>query len=157
MSVSKGKQFEKKLQEDFIKSVPNSTIDRIYDSVSGFKSISNICDFIAYSKPNIFYLEAKSHKGNTFPLTNLTQYEKLSGKLGIPGVRVGVIIWFIDHKRVLYVPINTVSKLISDNKKSININKIFNEGYRVFEIPSKPKRVFLDSDYSILTNLEDND
>ena len=92
MAINKGKAFEKKFAEDFIKTVPNCSLDRLYDSVSGFKSISNISDFIGYSKPNIFYLECKTHKGNTFPLTNLSQYDKLVNKVGIPGVRAGVII-----------------------------------------------------------------
>lgn len=72
--------------------MPSSTIDRLYDPTSGYLSISNISDFIAYNYPNIFYIETKSHKGNTFPLSNLTQYDKLVLKIGIKGVRAGVVI-----------------------------------------------------------------
>ena len=157
MATNRGKQFEAKLKSDFLKTVPNSTIDRLYDSVSGFKAISNISDFIAYQKPCIYYLECKSHLGNTFPLTNLTQYDKLKVKVGIPGVRAGVVIWFIDHDRVIYVPISTITKLKQDGKKSVNINKIEEEGYRILNIPSQKKRVFLDSDYSVLSTLEDGE
>ena len=92
MANNRGKQFEAKLKQDFLASIPESTIDRLYDSVSGYKAISNISDFIGYKKPFIFYLEAKSHQGNTFPIKNLTQYDKLSKKVNIPGVRAGVII-----------------------------------------------------------------
>lgn len=152
MATSKGKQFELKFKEDFEK-LPDSSVDRIYDSVSGYKSISNISDFICYVYPNIFYTECKSHLGNTFPLTKLTQYEKLKVKVGIKGVRVGVIIWFIDHDKVLYVPINTITKMKADNKKSVNIKTIADEGYDYVEVPSIKKRVFLDSDYSSLLNL----
>ena len=49
-----GKQFELKFKEDFSK-IPESTIDRIYDVTTGYKSISNVCDFICYKYPNIFY------------------------------------------------------------------------------------------------------
>lgn len=91
MAVNRGKQFEAHFKKDFMK-LENSSIDRIYDSVSGFKAITNICDFIGYVFPNIFYIECKSIKGNTFPLTNLKQYDKLIAKKGIKGVRVGVVL-----------------------------------------------------------------
>ena len=123
----------------------------------GYKSISQICDFIGYIFPNIFYLECKSDKGNTFPIKNLTQYNKLLSKVNIPGVRAGAVIWFIDHGRVLYVPISTITKLIEDNKKSVNINTIFTKGYKVYEIPSVKKRTFCDSDYSCLTTLKEGE
>lgn len=154
---SKGKQFEKKFKDDFIRTLPNCSIDRLYDSVSGFKSISNISDFICYSYPNIFYCELKSHLGNTFPLVNLTQYDKLTAKVGIKGVRAGVIIWFVEHDRVIYVPISTITKLKEDGKKSVNINTIEKDGYRILNIPSVKKRVFLDSDYSVLLTLNEGE
>lgn len=157
MALNRGKQFENKFKEDFYKTMSNCSLDRLYDTTNGFKAISQVCDFIGYKQPNIFYLECKSHEGNTFPLNNLTQYNKLVTKVGIPGVRAGVIIWFIDHDRVIYVPINTITQLINDGKKSVNINKIEAEGYRIINIPSIKKRVFLDSDYSILMTLEDFD
>ena len=157
MALNRGKQFENKFKEDFYKTMSNCSLDRLYDTTNGFKAISQVCDFIGYKQPNIFYLECKSHEGNTFPLNNLTQYNKLVTKVGIPGVRAGVIIWFIDHDRVIYVPINTITQLINDGKKSVNINKIEAEGYRIINIPSIKKRVFLDSDYSILMTLKDFD
>lgn len=92
MSQNKGKQFEAVFKQSFLKTVPNCTIDRLYDSMTGFRAISNICDFIGYSFPSIFYMECKSHLGNTFPLSNLTQYDKLVSKVGIRGVRAGVIL-----------------------------------------------------------------
>lgn len=157
MANNRGKQFEAKLKADFLATVPSSSIDRLYDSVSGYKAISNISDFIAFKKPCIYYLEAKSHQGNTFPLTNLSQYDKLVAKVGIPGVRAGVVLWMIDHDRVIYVPISTITQLKSDGKKSININTIEKDGYKIVNIPSVKKRVFLDSDYSVLLNLEDGE
>lgn len=154
MANNKGKQFEQKFKLDFKKTVPNCSIDRLYDSVSGFKAISNISDFIAYSYPNIYYIECKSHQGNTFPLTNLSQYDKLLEKVGIKGVRAGAVIWFIDHPEcVVYVPISTFTKLKQDNKKSFHVNMIGSEEYPNVKIPSKLRRVFNDSDYSCLLNL----
>ena len=91
MAKNYGKDFERKLKEDFLK-IKDSTIDRLYDSMSGYKTVSNISDFIAFKKPNAFYIEAKSIRGNTFPFSNLSQYSQLTKKVGIPGVRVGVVI-----------------------------------------------------------------
>lgn len=156
MAISKGKQFEQKMKSDWL-SLPDVSIDRLYDQVSGYKTISNISDFIGYHYPNIFYLECKSHEGNTFPLTNLTQYDKLREKVGIRGVRVGVIIWFISHDKVIYVPISTITKMKEDNKKSVNIKDLAEGIYRIIEIPSTKKRVFLDSDYSVLFDLAENE
>ena len=157
MGMNYGKKFEQKFKEDWGKTMPNSSFDRLVDTMNGYKYISNISDFICYKYPNIFYLETKSHYGNTFPLTNLTQYEKLKDKWEqkIKGTRIGAIIWFIDHDRVLYVPISTIVKMKENNKKSINIKTIDQEDYYVVNIPSIKKRMFMDSDYSVLINLEE--
>lgn len=154
-TLSLGKKFELKFKEDFLK-VPGSTIDRLYDVTMGYKHISSVSDFIGYVYPNIFYLECKSHKGNTFPLTNLTQYDKLIEKAGIQGVRAGAIIWFYEHDRVVYVPVATIKKMKDDGKKSVNITKDLDE-YRIIEIPGKKLRTFIDSDYTVLKNLEEGD
>lgn len=65
MATNKGKAFEMVFKQDFKKSFPNGTLDRLYDTTNGYKTISNVCDFIGYSYPNIFYLECKSHLQNT--------------------------------------------------------------------------------------------
>lgn len=152
MANNRGKQFEAKFKEDW-KRTFSPCIDRLYDAMSGYVSISNISDFIGFKKPNIFYLECKSHEGNTFPISCLTQYEKLTCKVGIEGVRAGVILWMIDHDAVLYVPISTFTKLIQDGKKSFNIKMIGDDTYPHIVIPSEKRRVFLDSDYSVMGNL----
>lgn len=157
MADSKGKKFEEKFKEDWIKTMPDSSIDRIYDSVSGYKSISNISDFIAYKQPNIFYIECKTTKEATFNFNKLTQYDKLVEKVGISGVRTGVLIWFYNFDRVIYVPIKTVSKMKDDGLKSVNIRNIDSSNYRFYDIPSRKLRVYMESDYSILLNTEEGD
>lgn len=156
---NKGKEFEEKFKIDFLKTVPNPSLDRLYDSTSGYKTISNVCDFIGYSYPNIFYLECKSHLGNTWNFSYFTQYDKLKEKVGIPGVRSGVILWMIDHDVVVYLPTNTVTQMKADGLKSFNIKLINNnpKDYRFIIIPSIKKRVYMDSDYSNLLYLKDND
>lgn len=156
MAVSRGKQFEELVKRDFNK-IPGAFVYRLQDQVSGFKTTSqNVSDFICYVKPNIFLLEVKTIKGNTFPITNFTQLPKLQHYEGISGLKRGVLIWYIDHFRILYVPVITIEQLLKDNKKSVNIRTIDKEGYNYIEIPAVKKRLFLDADYSILCDLPEN-
>ena len=155
MAQNRGKQFEVKLQEDIKKSFDGQCfLMRIPDQMNGYKSASkNLCDFILFIKGQLFLIEAKTILGNTFPITNFTQFDKLMSIPDVRGVHRGVVIWFQDHSRVVYVPLLTIAKMKADGKKSVNIKKIDEEGYAYVNIPSTPKRVFLDSDYSVLLNL----
>ena len=154
--INRGKQFEKKFYNDFLK-LPGSTLDRIYDQIYGRNDLKNICDLIGFCKPYGFYIECKSKQGNTFPLTFLTQYDRLVTKVGIPGVRVGVVIWFIDWDKVIYCPISTITQLKADGKKSVNIKMLEDSKYRLIDLPSTKKRVFLDTDYSPLLSLKEGE
>lgn len=151
-----GKDFERKFKQDFLKSFKECSIDRIYDSMSGFKHISNISDFIGYVFPNIMYLECKSHRGASIPFANITQYSTLKKKVGIKGVRVGIILWLIEKKCVLYIPISTITQMVKDGKKSVGL-KAIEEGYNIKILPSKERFTFLDTDYSLLANLEEGE
>ena len=155
MAVNKGKAWEAKFKTDFMKSFPDGSIDRLYDPVGGYYGINNICDFIGYEWPNIYYLELKSHKGNTFPFTCLPQYDKLSSKVGIKGVRAGVVLWFIDHDQVIYAPISTITKMKEDGKKSINVKEL--DDYHLIKLPGQKKRVFVECDYRVLKDLDEGD
>ena len=154
MAKNYGKAFEEKFKKDF-GLLEGSSIDRLYDTMNGYKSIKQISDFIGFIYPNIFYLECKSHKGASLPLANITQYENLKKKVGIPGVRSGVILWLYEKDKVFYIPTATVTKLKEDGEKSVGLRHIGK--YRIIEIPSVKKRVFMDSDYSILKELDEND
>lgn len=156
MAVNRGKQWETKLKEDFSK-MSGAYIYRVPDQLGGLKGQTGICDFIAYKFPKIFFIEAKTILGNTFPLTNFTQFDKLMSIPNNQGVHRGVMLWFQDHQRVLYVPLLTIAKMKQDGKKSVNIRTIDQDGYDYLNIPSVQKRVFLDSDYSVMMELPDND
>ena len=156
MSLNRGKQFENQFKIDWQKAFPQSICLRLPDQQSGYYGTSqNICDFICYNNGIIYFLECKSHKNNTFPISNLRQYPKMIPFQGKKGARVGILLWFIDHQKVYYIPIKTISKMIQDKLKSINIKTI--DSYRVFEIPSQVKRVLLSSDYTKMLQLQDGD
>lgn len=154
MAVNRGKQWETKLKEDFSK-MSGAYIYRVPDQLGGLKGQTGICDFIAYKFPKIFFIEAKTILGNTFPLTNFTQFDKLMSIPNIQGVHRGVMLWFQTHDTVVYVPLTTFMKLKQDNKKSFNIKYVDSKEYECLVIPSVKKRVFLDSDYSVLLELPD--
>ncbi|MBO7078451.1 MAG: hypothetical protein J6W64_01415 [Bacilli bacterium] len=153
MALNKGKAFEAKFSQDFKKSFPNGTIDRIYDTVNGYRTITNVSDFIGYSYPCIMYCECKSHQGSTWNFSYFTQFEKLKTKIGIKGVIAGVILWMIDHDVVVFLPVEEVEKMKNDGHKSFNIKMLDEKVYNILVFDSVKKRVFLDTDYSKLLEL----
>lgn len=155
-----GKKWEELFKRDFLKSLPGSTIDRIYDPVGKFKGVSNICDFIGFKYPNIFYLECKSCKSNTFNFAKLTQYKKLKEKWDehVYGSRIGVVLWFIENEKVFYIPFTTIVKMKEvDGKKSVNCKKSQSEGYYIIDIPFVKQREYIKCDFSLLQDLKEGD
>ena len=112
-----GKQFEAKFKSDWKKSFPDGVIIRIYDVVSGMRSISNISDFIGYVDGKLYLLECKSHKGASIPFDVISQYEKLKSFVGIPGVRSGVIVWLYEKDKCYYVPVKTITQAKKDKER----------------------------------------
>ena len=147
MSDNIGKKFERRFQKNFLK-MPGSTIDRLYDVTLGYENISQICDFIGYVYPNIVYVECKAYKGNTFPLSKLTQYDKLLAKKDVNGAIAGAVIWFYERDKVLFAPIKTIEQMKNDGKKSIKYTD--DELYNIIDVPSVKRRTFMDSDYSVI-------
>lgn len=158
MAENRGKKFEKRFLIDWLRSFPDSFIHRLPDQQSGYFGTSrNPCDFIGFEECVLYLLECKSIKGNTFPLTNLKQYNILSKIKPIHNLRRGVIIWFYSHNKVIYIPIQEITKMLKDNKKSVNIKMLDENVYKIIDIPSKLIRTFMQSDYSILKTLKDGD
>lgn len=67
--------------------------------MGGYKGIGNICDFMVFDTPHLFYLECKCCYGKSFPISHITQnqWQGLLEKSKIPFVIAGYIIWFIDY------------------------------------------------------------
>ena len=158
MATNLGKQFENKFKDDFIKTFPNSFVYRLRDQMSGYLGSSNICDFICFTNNTLFLLECKTHGGGTFPLKNLTQYEDLLREANKPGIRAGVILWMYEKDTdILYIPVKSIEKMINDGLKSFSVKLLEKDDYKIIKIPGKKKRKFIDTDYSILTTLQDGD
>lgn len=152
MAINYGKKFEKKFEEDFLK-IPGALVYRLPDQMSGYKNVSkNPCDFICYRFPNILFIECKVVQyGNTLALSRITQLDKLSVYAKYKGSKAGVVAFFMEKKKVIFIPVQTLLDIIKDGKhKSVNIRFLESGEYELIDIPSKVRRVFLDSDYSIL-------
>lgn len=144
-----GKSFEEKFKQDWIKTFPDSFIMRLYDQVSGYKTVSrNISDFICYKKPYFYIIECKSHAGASFPFEKLIQYDKMVSFIDIPGIVIGVVLFLYDKDLVLFVPLKTIKQMKEDGLKSVGVKHL--DSYDILKVPSKKLRVYMDSDYSCL-------
>ena len=154
MDIAKG--FENKFKKDW-SNLENSFVFRLKDQLSGFKHNSkNPCDFICYKYPYLYLIECKTHKGASLPFKNITQYDSLLEikNENCYGVLIGIVIWLYEKDKVLYVPFSTLIKMKADGKKSVGIRSIL-EGYNIIYIPSVKKKVYMDSDYSVLQSMID--
>lgn len=62
------------------------------------------------------------------------------------------MLWFITHKKIVFVPIETFEQLKAEGKKSFNIKMVGDPNYDCIEIPTEERIVFLTGDYSVLLN-----
>lgn len=158
MALNKGKAFETHFKEDWKKSFPNTFIYRLPDQMNGYLSSSkNPCDFICFPGKDLFLIECKSHDGASIPFSAISQYDRLLQYKDLPNVKPGIIIWFKEKDLVVWVPIKTAEKIHAAGYKSIGLKLLSNPEYKIIVIPSQKKRVFLDSDYSILSSLGENE
>ena len=119
--------------------------------MSGYYGSSNPCDFLCLPKDKLFMIECKSHYKNRFPWSDFSQYEDLLTFRHCKNVNIGLVVWLIDYDRVLYFPLDTITKMKKDGLKSINIRKEKElNRYEYIEIPSIKKRVYMESDYSCI-------
>lgn len=119
-----GKVFE----EDFKKSAESFEdidVNRLNDPVGGQAGVRNICDFIIYRYPHVFYLELKSRQDNTLNFKEITpnQWTGLIAKAKKPGAIPGVLVNYSDHNEAYFVHINDMVNLRDvQGKKSLHIN-----------------------------------
>lgn len=150
--INRGKQFENVIRDSFLK-IPNVSVDRLHDQMTGFKVTSaNVCDFIVYKKPYEYYIECKSVHGASLPFSNITdnQWNGLLEKSKIDGVFAGVICWFIDKDVTKFIPIDELELKKQHGWKSIRYDiKQYNG---VIDIKGKKKRVLFDYDMQTFFN-----
>ena len=165
MSVNRGKQFEDVIRESFEK-VPGVSIDRLHDQTTHYKGSTNICDFIVYREPYEYYFECKSIHGNTLSIysndpkrkygnISNAQWEGLLEKSQIDGVTAGVICWWIDKDKTVFIPIQTLELMKTVGMKSVRYDAIddCDGDTDMIEIKGKKKRVFFEYDAEEFLNV----
>lgn len=160
MAESLGKKFEASFRVNWKKCFPNTFIFRLPDMMGGYAGVggSNPCDFICLPEAGkLLMLELKEHKGNTIPWTAIRQYDKLLSYSALNYVYPGILIWFSDHDKIVYCPVEEAKKMHDDGLKSINIKMLEEKLYNICEIPTIKKRVFLEADYTKLVEAINND
>lgn len=152
--MNRGKDFE----ASFRKQMESSGFDvnRVADNTAGYMGGRNICDFITYLYPNIFYFELKSTKGNTLPFSNITdnQFTGLIEKESVNGAGAGIIVWFVEKDKTFFVSAEALRNIRNQGSRSLHIDDLteralcFDECkyHRCFEIKGRKKRVFFEYD-----------
>lgn len=171
--VNRGKDFEAQVQAGF-EAIPGVSIDRLPDPMAGYAGVKNICDFIVYKHPHQYYVECKSCYGNTMSINsndpkkrygNITnnQWEGLLEKSKIPGVRAGILLWFVDHDVTYWLDIRLLQRWKDAGNKSIpyypewvDFTEETDSQWSI--IPGKKRRVLFDYDFtSFLKEIEYNE
>ena len=108
--------------------------------MTGFWGSTNICDFILYKFPYMYYLESKATWEDRFNFSMLTekQHDGLLEKSKIEGVFSYVVVLFATYKRAFLIDIKDIKKLEEKDKHSLNIKKIDKWGIPYKEIMTVP-------------------
>lgn len=149
MATNRGKDFENVIREAFER-VSNTMVTRLPDPVQGYLGYRNICDFLIYHYPYFYCIECKSVHGNTLPFSNITdnQWEGMLKAAQHKGVIAGVICWWVDKDRTVFIPIETLELMKSVGIKSVRYDAIDDcaGDTDMVQIQGKKKRVFFDYD-----------
>lgn len=153
MAKSYGTLFEHKFKEDYMRSFPDALCFKIPNQMSGYFNINNYCDFICYDGNRMYMIDCKSHGRASFPFEDFPQYERLLTLSNVPNLITGVVLWLYEKDTVHFIPTYTVQEMKGCGLKSINPKTLDKNKFYILEIPSVKKRTFMDSDYSVLTNV----
>ena len=125
------------------------SFDRFYDQLSGYYETSrNICDFVCYKYPNIFYIESKATEKDRFDFV-MIQPHQLNGlieKSKIYGCYGWVIVLFATYKRAFRLNATDIKALSDSGQKSLNITKIDKWTIPYKELTTIPnnRKIYLD-------------
>lgn len=151
MGINRGKQFEQQIRQGFenCKYSDIISIDRLPDPMGGYKGIGNICDFMVFDAPYLYYIECKCCYGKSFPISHITQnqWQGLLEKSKIPFVIAGYIIWLIDYDFTFFVYASDLSAYIErTGRKSISADDAINGELICYPIRGKKRKVLFDYD-----------
>lgn len=147
-----GKEAEGKIWEWLDRPNDGYSFTRLYDQMTGyFETSRNICDFICYKYPNIYYIESKATWKDNFPFSMIADHQRkgLIQKSKINGCFGWVIVLFASYKRAFILDINDIDELEkTKNQHSLNIKKIAKWPIRYKEIQTIPNNRKKHLDYT---------
>lgn len=142
-----GKEAEKKIREWLDRPEDGYSFDRLPDQMTGFYGSSNICDFICFRSPNMYYIESKATYNDRFDFSMLSekQHDGLLAKSKIQNVYGFIIVLFASYKRAFVLDIREIEMLQSEGIKSLNIKKLDKKGWpcvfkEIVTIPNNRKK-----------------
>lgn len=126
MSDDIGKKAEHKIREWLDRPEQGYCFDRIPDQMNGFYGSCNICDFLLYKYPTLYYIESKATYGERFDFARISEYQMthMLAKSNIAHVEAVVVVLFATYKRAFLLRIKDIAESVSQGHKSINITKI---------------------------------
>lgn len=126
MNDGLGKEAEQKIREWLDRPEDGYSFDRIPDQMTGWYGSKNICDFVCFKAPYMYYIESKATWENRFNFSMISdyQFEQLLKKSKIYNVYGLVIVLFATYKRAFIFKIEDIKEAIDNGIKSVNIKKI---------------------------------
>lgn len=149
--VSRGKDFEAVVKSAFEK-IPDTHVYRIPDQQNYKVGSKNPCDFLIYHRPILYALECKATNQKSLPFANISEYQwtELLKMSQVPGVVAGVLCWYVNYDKTIFIPIKFLEILKQNGAKSIRYDA---DDPCIVVIPGKKKRVFWEYDMSVLFSL----
>lgn len=149
MNDGLGKKAESKIKEWLDKPDQGYCFDRIPDQISGMYGSKNICDFILFKSPYMYYIESKATWNDRFDFASITDYQRdnLLKKSQISNVFGLVIVLFSTYQRAFIFNIQDIKQALDSGVKSLNIKKLSNWNISYSEIRTITSRKQL-LDYS---------
>lgn len=159
MNSEYGKKAEAKIKELFDKPERGFCFDRIPDQMTGMFGSKNICDFILFKSPEMYYIESKSTWEDRWDFNQLTetQYSGLLSKSKIDHVHGVVFLLFFSYQRAFWIPIESIQTLYEKGKKSINIKSQSKWDFdytEIITVPNSRKKLldYSEETYDIIFN-----
>lgn len=143
--VSRGKDFEAVVREAFER-VPDTHVYRVPDQQTYRVGSKNPCDFLIYHKPVLYAIECKATNKPSLPFSNVTEFQwtELLKMSQVSGVVAGILCWFVNQDRTVFIPIQFLETLKQNGAKSIRYDA---DDWAIIEIQGRKKRVFWDYDF----------
>lgn len=134
------------------------SFDRIPDQLGGLYGGRNICDFICFKSPYMFYIESKETQQDRFNFSMIseTQYKGLMAKSRIENCFGLIIALFSERQKAFIFRIQDIDSLQKSGKKSVNVTKQDKWTIPYIEVPTVPSRKeLLDYTGDLVSMIED--